>query len=121
MSPLQQLIDVSQELGANPDYVLHGGGNTSAKGMSKDILGRERETLWVKGSGWDLATIEAPGFPGLDLVALRELRALESMADEDMVREMRRCMFDPTGPSPSVETLLHAFLPHQFVLHSHAD
>ena len=89
--------------------------------MSKDILGRERETLWVKGSGWDLATIEAPGFPGLDLVALRELRALESMTDEDMVREMRRCMFDPTGPSPSVETLLHAFLPHQFVLHSHAD
>ena len=114
-------VRTSRAMGADDTLVLHGGGNTSAKGTVKDIHGNDVDVLWVKGSGWDLATIEAPGFPACDLKALRALRSVESMDDETMVREVRRTMLDPTGPTPSVETLLHAFLPHRFVDHSHAD
>ena len=114
-------VRTSRELGADASLVLHGGGNTSAKGEVVDLLGRRRAVIWVKGSGWDLATIEAPGLPALDLEALRELRALDELSDEDMVRELRRCLLDPSSPTPSVETLLHAFLPHRFIDHSHAD
>ena len=121
MSTLSDLVTTSRALGANSDYVMHGGGNTSAKGSMLDITGEELEVLWVKGSGWDLATIEEAGFPALDLAALRRMRTLSELSDEDMVRELRRHMLDPGGPSPSVETLLHAFLPHRFILHSHAD
>ncbi|MHC4839103.1 MAG: class II aldolase/adducin family protein [Planctomycetota bacterium] len=114
-------VRTSRELGADASLVLHGGGNTSAKGEVVDLLGRRRAVICVKGSGWDLATIEAPGLPALDLEALRELRALDELSDEDMVRELRRCLLDPASPTPSVETLLHAFLPHRFIDHSHAD
>ena len=118
---LIERVRTSRELGSSPDYVLHGGGNTSAKGTVKNLLGEDVEVMWVKGSGWDLGSIEAPGLPALDLQQLRKLREVESMTDEEMVREVRRCMLDPKGPSPSVETLLHAFLPHTFIDHSHAD
>ena len=118
---LSERVRTSRKMGADSSLVLHGGGNTSAKGTVKDIHGNDVDVLWVKGSGWDLATIEAPGFPACDLKALRALRSVESMDDETMVREVRRTMLDPTGPTPSVETLLHAFLPHRFVDHSHAD
>ena len=118
---LAERVRTSRSLGANADYVLHGGGNTSAKGTVKNILGEDVEVMWVKGSGWDLGTIEAPGLPALDLQQLRALRSAPSMTDEVMVREVRRCMLDPNGPTPSVETLLHAFLPHRFIDHSHAD
>jgi rhamnulose-1-phosphate aldolase/alcohol dehydrogenase len=100
---------------------MHGGGNTSAKGEIVDLLGNTRQVIWVKGSGWNLASMEAPGLPALDLEQLRALRALEELSDEDMVREVRRCLLDPLAPTPSVETLLHAFLPHRFIDHSHAD
>lgn len=118
---LAERVRTSRLLGADPSLVLHGGGNTSAKGTAQDLLGRTLEVIWVKGSGWDLGSIEAPGLPALDLARLRELRALESLTDEDMVREVRRCLLDPQAPNPSVETLLHAFLPHRFIDHSHAD
>lgn len=111
----------SRLIGSDPDLVLHGGGNTSVKTTLVDVLGREREILRVKGSGWDLATIQAPGFPALDLPALRELRSLEALSDEQMVNELRIRMFDAKAPNPSVETLLHAFLPDKFVDHTHAD
>ncbi len=118
---LAERVRTSRLLGEDSAFVLHGGGNTSAKGVVQDALGQELEVIWVKGSGWDLGTIESPGLPALDLARLRELRALDSMTDEVMVREVRRCMLDPSGPTPSVETLLHAFLPHRFIDHSHAD
>lgn len=118
---LAERVRTSRLLGADPSLVLHGGGNTSAKGEVVDLLGRRLEVIWVKGSGWDLGSIEAPGLPALDLNRLRELRALESLTDEEMVREVRKCLLDPSAPNPSVETLLHAFLPHRFIDHSHAD
>ncbi len=118
---LQAIVDVSRALGADDSLVLHGGGNTSAKGAVTDVLGRQREVIWIKGSGWDLGTIEAAGFPACDLEALRALRSLEAMTDQDMVREVRATMLNTSGPTPSIEALLHAFLPHRFILHSHAD
>ena len=118
---LQERVRTSRLLGSDPSLVLHGGGNTSAKGRIVDVSGQTIDVIWVKGSGWDLATIEEAGFPALDLEQLRKLRTLDDLSDEEMVRCVRRCMIDPSGPSPSIETLLHAFLPHRFIDHSHAD
>ncbi|MHC4823127.1 MAG: bifunctional aldolase/short-chain dehydrogenase [Planctomycetota bacterium] len=118
---LAERVRTSRLLGADPSLVLHGGGNTSAKGEVVDLLGNRIEVIWVKGSGWDLGSIEAPGLPALDLQRLRALRDLETLSDEEMVRQVRLCLLDPAAPNPSVETLLHAFLPHRFIDHSHAD
>ena len=107
-------------LGADPKLVLHGGGNTSVKTRVPDLNGEETEVLCVKGSGWDMATIEPPGLPAVRLDPLRKLRARESLSDEDMVRLQRANLIDPSAPNPSVETLLHAFLPHKFVDHTHS-
>jgi rhamnose utilization protein RhaD (predicted bifunctional aldolase and dehydrogenase)/NAD(P)-dependent dehydrogenase (short-subunit alcohol dehydrogenase family) len=111
----------SRLIGRNPALVLHGGGNTSVKTVVKDDLGRDTEVLCVKGSGWDLGEIEPQGFPAIRLESLKALRHLESLSDEEMVNAQRTRMLDATGPNPSVETLLHAFLPHKFIDHSHAD
>jgi len=107
-------------LGADPDLVLHGGGNTSVKTSQRGLLGEEIPVLCVKGSGWDLATIEPAGHPAVRLHPLRELRALEALSDEAMVAAQRRNLLDPAAPNPSVEALLHAFLPHTFVDHTHS-
>src|SRR5437660_27873 len=107
-------------LGRDRKLVLHGGGNTSVKTTTPDLLGEEAEVLCVKGSGWDMATIEPPGLPAVRLAPLRRLRALEALADEDMVRVQRANLIDPMAPNPSVETLLHAFVPHKFVDHTHS-
>ena len=82
---------------------------------------RRVDAIYVKGSGWDLATIERPGFAPMPLARLHALLALDSLADPDMVRELSAARLDPAAPQPSVEALLHAFLPHRSVLHSHAD
>jgi rhamnulose-1-phosphate aldolase/alcohol dehydrogenase len=108
-------------IGADPALVLHGGGNTSVKSEVKDLLGRALRVLFVKGSGSDLASVEPPGHPGVVLDELRRLRTLDELTDELMVTSIRRQMLDPSGPQPSIETLLHAWLPHKFVDHSHAD
>jgi rhamnose utilization protein RhaD (predicted bifunctional aldolase and dehydrogenase)/NAD(P)-dependent dehydrogenase (short-subunit alcohol dehydrogenase family) len=108
-------------LGAEGALVLHGGGNTSAKGRAETLLGESVDVLWVKGSGWDLATIEAPGHPALRLEALRALRARSAMSDEEMVNALRLALLDAAAPTPSIETLLHAYLPARFVDHTHAD
>lgn len=108
-------------LGADPALVLHGGGNVSVKGTARSILGEKQEVFFVKASGHDLAVLEPQGLPGMDLAYLRRLRALTSLDDVAMVREIRRNLLDPDAPTPSIETLLHAFLPHGFVDHSHAD
>ncbi len=107
-------------LGRDPKLVLHGGGNTSVKTTMADLLGEEVEALCVKGSGSDMAAIEPAGLPAVRLDRLRKLRARDTLGDEDMVRVQRENLLDPAAANPSVETLLHAFLPHKFVDHTHA-
>jgi len=110
----------SRIIGSDPDLVMHGGGNTSVKVMRRDLFGVARQVLHVKGSGWDLDTILAPGLPGVRMEPLMALRALERLSDEDMVNVQRGNLLDSTAPNPSVETLLHAYLPYPFVDHTHA-
>ena len=107
-------------LGRNPALVLHGGGNTSVKTITKDRLGKSVRVLSVKGSGWDMGDIEPAGLPAVRLEALLELRDLKKLSDEDMVNYQRGALLDSTSPNPSVETLLHAFLPHKFIDHTHS-
>ncbi len=107
-------------LGSDPRLVLHGGGNTSVKTRVADLMGREVDVLCVKGSGWDMAVIEPAGLPAVRLAELRMLRERDALSDEDMVRAQRANLIDPMAPNPSVETLLHAFVPHKFVDHTHA-
>lgn len=111
----------SRLIGADPGLVLHGGGNTSVKASATDELGEARPALYVKGSGWDLAQLEPEGLPAVDLDWIRRLRSLDALSDEAMVNAIRTHQFDASAPRPSIETLLHAFLPHPFVDHSHAD
>jgi rhamnose utilization protein RhaD (predicted bifunctional aldolase and dehydrogenase)/NAD(P)-dependent dehydrogenase (short-subunit alcohol dehydrogenase family) len=108
-------------LGGEPRLVLHGGGNTSVKTRVADITGTAVDVLCVKGSGWDMGTIEAPGLPAVRLDPLRELVGLQALSDEDMVNVQRCNLLDSKSPNPSVETLLHAFLPHKFIDHTHSN
>ncbi len=107
-------------LGRDPRLVLHGGGNTSVKTRVADLMGDQADVLCVKGSGWDMATIEPAGLPAVRLGPLRKLRERERLGDEDMVAAQRANLIDPMAPNPSVETLLHAFVPHKYVDHTHA-
>jgi len=113
-------VYTSRLLGQEPRLVLHGGGNTSLKTRLPDLLGEPSDVLCVKGSGWDLAAIEPAGLPAVRLEPLRKLRARSALGDEEMVRVQRANLLDPGAPNPSVETLLHAFLPHRYVDHTHA-
>ncbi len=108
-------------IGQEPDLVLHGGGNASVKGSRRDILAEPVEVIHVKASGRELAEIEPAGLPALELAPLRRLAALATLTDDEMVNQFRRCLLDTSAATPSIETLLHAFLPHRFVDHSHAD
>ncbi len=119
--PLALRVYTSRLLGSDPSLVLHGGGNTSVKATAPDIFGDEEEVLYVKGSGWDLATIEAPGFAPVRLDALRRMATLEDLSDSAMVTAQRAALTDPYAPNPSVEAILHAIIPFRFVDHSHAD
>src|SRR5476649_2690527 len=107
-------------LGRDPRLVLHGGGNTSVKTTAKDMLGEEVDVIHIKGSGWDMGEIEPAGLPAVRLEPLRKLRKLAKLSDEDMVNYQRINLLDSTSPNPSVETLLHAFLPHKFIDHVHS-
>jgi len=113
-------VYTSRLIGSDPDLVMHGGGNTSVKVKRPDLFGAMRDVLHVKGSGWDLDTLEAPGLPGVRMDALMHLRDLDGLSDEDMVNAQRANLIDTTAPNPSVETLLHAYLPHAYVDHTHA-
>src|SRR5690242_4520501 len=119
--PLALRVYTSRLIGRDPDLVMHGGGNTSLKGDVTTLVGDRVEALFVKGSGWDLDAIEPPGLPAIDLAHLRRLRALAALSDEEMVNQLRTGLFEAGAPNPSVETLLHAFLPHRFIDHTHAD
>jgi rhamnose utilization protein RhaD (predicted bifunctional aldolase and dehydrogenase)/NAD(P)-dependent dehydrogenase (short-subunit alcohol dehydrogenase family) len=114
-------VYTSRLLGRDKSLVLHGGGNTSVKIRQKDVLGEEKEILYVKGSGWDLETIEAAGFSPVRMDRLLELAKLEHLSDPDMVNELVTHMTRAAAPVPSVETILHATLPYKYVDHTHAD
>ena len=107
-------------LGQDPRLVLHGGGNTSVKTRIADLNGDAVEVLCVKGSGWDMGSIEPAGLPAVRLAPLLKLRAREALSDEEMVRLQRANLIDPAAPNPSVEALLHAFIPHKFIDHTHS-
>ncbi len=119
--PLSMRVYTSRLLGRNPALVLHGGGNTSVKAKATNAFGRTEDILYVKGSGWDLGTIEAEGFAPVRLDVLLEMAQLERLSDSDMVNLQRGAMIDPNAPNPSVEAILHAFIPFTFVDHTHAD
>ncbi len=111
----------SRLLGREPDLVLFGGGNTSVKTSCTDIFGDGVDVIQVKGSGWDLATIEPNGFAAVRLDVAVRLAERPVLSDHDMVRTLRAAMIDPEAPAPSVETILHAIIPFDFVDHTHAD
>jgi rhamnose utilization protein RhaD (predicted bifunctional aldolase and dehydrogenase)/NAD(P)-dependent dehydrogenase (short-subunit alcohol dehydrogenase family) len=108
-------------LGADETLVLHGGGNTSVKTVFHDLFGDPVDVLCVKGSGWDLATIEPAGHPAVRIAPLLRLRGLGSLSDEEMVNAQRQNLMDANAPNPSVETLLHAFIGAKFIDHTHAE
>ncbi|CAA6603690.1 Short chain dehydrogenase [Rhodospirillaceae bacterium LM-1] len=108
-------------LGQEPRLVLHGGGNTSVKTRMAPRGGEAVDVLCVKGSGWDMGDIEPAGLPAVRLQPLQKLSALKELSDEDMVNFQRINLLDASSPNPSVETLLHAFLPHKYIDHSHAN
>jgi rhamnose utilization protein RhaD (predicted bifunctional aldolase and dehydrogenase)/NAD(P)-dependent dehydrogenase (short-subunit alcohol dehydrogenase family) len=110
----------SRLLGGVPRLVMHGGGNTSVKTRVPDLFGEPVEVLCVKGSGRDLAVIEPDGHPAVRMQPLAKLRTLSALSDEDMVNAQRQNLLDTNAPNPSVETLLHAYLPHKFIDHTHS-
>jgi rhamnose utilization protein RhaD (predicted bifunctional aldolase and dehydrogenase)/NAD(P)-dependent dehydrogenase (short-subunit alcohol dehydrogenase family) len=118
---LGQRVYTSRLLGRDPSLVLHGGGNTSVKLRERNIFGDEEDILYVKGSGWDLETIQAAGFSPCRMNHLLRLARLETLADLQMARELKSNLTDAAAPMPSVEAILHAILPAKYVDHTHAD
>ncbi|MBA2344066.1 MAG: bifunctional aldolase/short-chain dehydrogenase [Rubrobacter sp.] len=121
LSDLEALAYRSNLFGKDRSVANFGGGNTSTKTKDLDHTGREIDVLWVKGSGSDLATIEAGQFTGLKLDEVRPLMERAAMSDEDMVSYLAACQFRPDMPRGSIETLLHAFVPYPHVDHTHPD
>ena len=119
--PLGLRVYTSRLLGRDKSLVLHGGGNTSVKLLENDLFGEKDEILYVKGSGWDLETIEPAGFAPVKLDYIRRLASLTSLSDTQMVNELATHTLRAGAPAPSVETILHAILPHKYVDHTHAD
>lgn len=120
-SDLELRVYSSRLLGRDNALVLHGGGNTSVKLRERNVAGEEEEILYVKGSGWDLETIEAKGFAPVRMAHLLKLAQLEALSDPRMVNELATNVTRVGAPAPSVETILHAIIPHKFVDHTHAD
>ncbi len=114
-------VYTSRLLGREPSLVLHGGGNTSVKIREQNLLGQEEEILYVKGSGWDLVSIDTPGFAPVRMDHLLALAKLPELSDPQMVNELKTHMTRASAPTPSVEAILHAVLPYKFVDHTHAD
>ncbi len=120
-TPLEQLVQRSNEIGDDTSLVVYGGGNTSAKGVLVDHLGREQRVMWVKGSGADMRGSSTADYPALRLDDLLPLLGRDTMSDEEMTDLVARALMDPGARRPSIETLLHAFLPHTHIDHVHAD
>jgi len=120
-SPLQRLVYRSRLIGAEESLGLYGGGNTSIKCEKRNADGMPQDILWVKGSGSDLRTCEAKHFAPLPLAPLQQIIQRAQMSDEDMVAYLERHVLNPKSPRPSIETLLHAFIPEASIDHTHAD
>jgi rhamnose utilization protein RhaD (predicted bifunctional aldolase and dehydrogenase)/NAD(P)-dependent dehydrogenase (short-subunit alcohol dehydrogenase family) len=118
---LGKRVYTSRLLGANQELVLHGGGNTSVKTRETDFFGDPVDVIHVKGSGWDLGTIEAAGFAPVRMTALLRMAELATLSDAEMVKQQRAAMLDPGAPTPSIEAILHAVIPQKFVDHTHAN
>jgi len=119
---IDQLVYQSRLVGAEEALVLWGGGNNSVKAQSSDLLGRPIDVMYIKSSGSDMKTIVPKQFPAVRLDYIEPLRTREGdMSDQEMVDYLARCLVDPSSARPSIETLLHAFLPARAVLHTHAD
>jgi rhamnose utilization protein RhaD (predicted bifunctional aldolase and dehydrogenase)/NAD(P)-dependent dehydrogenase (short-subunit alcohol dehydrogenase family) len=114
-------VYASRLLGRDKSLVLHGGGNTSVKVREKDLFGEEQTVLYVKGSGWDLETIEPQGFSPVRLAHVLRLAELPALPDPEMVNQLVTHMLRASAPAPSIETLLHGLMPQKFVDHTHAD
>ena len=114
-------VYTSRLLGQDSTLVLHGGGNTSVKISESNIVGKQEEILYVKGSGWDLEFIETSGFSPVRMNHMLSLAKLDSLSDPQMVNELKTQLTNATSPTPSVETILHAILPFKYVDHTHAD
>jgi rhamnose utilization protein RhaD (predicted bifunctional aldolase and dehydrogenase) len=119
--PLQLRVYTSRLLGRESALVLHGGGNTSVKAVTRTFLGEEVEVVYVKGSGHDLATIGPEGFAPVRRGVLLRLAEMDDLTDTEIVREQRAGMLDPYAPSPSVEAILHGIIPFKYVDHTHSD
>src|SRR5271155_5348860 len=115
-----QRVYTTRLLGRDPKLVLHGGGNTSLKTRMRDLFGAEIEVLRVKSSGSDMATVEPDNMVAVRLEPMRELRTPQTIKDEELVGLERANLLDPAAANPSVEMMLHAFLPHKFIDHTHA-
>ena len=120
-SALDQLVYQSRMVGEEESLVLWGGGNNSVKEPALDLLGQPVEVMYIKGSGSDMKSIVPAQYPAVRLDWVRPLFERDEMSDEDMVAYLARCLMDPTSPRPSIETLLHGFLPYRAVLHTHTD
>jgi rhamnulose-1-phosphate aldolase/alcohol dehydrogenase len=120
-TPLAELVRRSNAIGDDQSLVVYGGGNTSAKGTIVDHLGRTQQVMWVKGSGADMRGSVASDYPALRLDELRALQSHAQMSDEQMTDDVTRALLDPGARRPSIETLLHAFLPFTHIDHVHAD
>ncbi len=114
-------VYTSRLLGRDKSLVLHGGGNTSVKIQEKNLFGEQETILYVKGSGWDLETIEPQGFSPVLLAHVLRLAELPSLSDPEMVNQLVTHMLDASAPAPSIETILHGLMPQKFVDHTHAD
>ncbi|HKO25746.1 MAG TPA: class II aldolase/adducin family protein, partial [Chloroflexota bacterium] len=121
LSDLETLVYLSRQLGSDPQLVLWGGGNTSLKVREPDFRDRMTDVLRVKGSGSDLKAVTARDFPRVRLDDILALLEREDMSDDEMVAYLAHAMMDPSSPRPSIETLLHGFVPARCVVHSHAD
>ena len=121
MDDLDLLVYQSRLIGADPSLVVWGGGNTSIKANRPDLRGRDTNVIIIKGSGSDMKSIKRKHFPSLRLDDVLPLFERQAMSDEEMVDYLNKCMLDPKAPRPSIETLLHAFVPYNSVAHSHAD
>ena len=114
-------VYTSRLLGREKSLVLHGGGNTSVKVAERNLFGEEETILYVKGSGWDLETIEPQGFSPVRLSHVLRLAELPSLSDPEMVNQLVTHMLKASAPAPSIETILHGLMPQKFVDHTHAD
>jgi rhamnulose-1-phosphate aldolase/alcohol dehydrogenase len=121
LGDLDLLVYASRLIGAETSLVVWGGGNTSIKVTERDHRGRDVSVLRVKGSGSDLKSIQRKDFPGVRMDDIVALRDREDMGDGEMVAYLAHGLVEPGGPRPSIETLLHGFLPARAVVHTHAD